>query len=150
MKVDARDIRMIMALINGGKRTNRELAERIGLSESACHARLQRLERSGFIHGYKAVIAFERIGFFHAWADVTLADDGSRAMAAFEQIACAAPEVIEAYVMDGPCHFRLEAVAESLEAWQAFAERLLGRADLVLRVDRRAIFKACNAQNCRG
>jgi len=65
----------------------------------------------------------------------------------FAQIACAAPEVIEAHLMDGPCHFRLEAVAENLEAWQAFAKRLLARADLVSRVERRAIFRACNAQS---
>ncbi len=147
VKLDSRDIRLIMALINGGRRTNREIADRIGLSESACHTRLQSLERTGYIHGYKAVIAFERIGFFHAWADVTLTNDSSSAIAEFAQIACAAPEVIEAHLMDGPCHFRLEAVAENLEAWQAFAKRLLARADLVSRVERRAIFRACNAQS---
>lgn len=143
VKWDALDIRLLTALTKGKKRTNRALADYIGLSESACHTRLQRMEKSGVIRGYKAIAAFERLGFFHAWLDVTLTDENAATFAEFESLALKCPEVVAVFIVDGACHFRLETAAEDFNAWQAFAQRLIDRADLVVRVERRCIYKVC-------
>lgn len=147
VRLDATDMRLVESLLDDGRATNRVLASRIGLSESACHSRLKGLERAGIIVGYRAVVAFERLGQYHAWFDVTLTSDDAEKIAAFETLAVAEPQVIETYWMDGPCQFRLEVVTESFEASQIFSSRLLARSDLVRGVDRRSIYRAARARN---
>lgn len=142
MRIDHLDMRLVEALLDDARVTNRVLAARIGLSESACLARLRNLERAGIIIGYRAVVAFERLGLFHAWIDVTLVHDDAGKIDAFERLAASAPEVIETYWMDGPSQFRLEVATETHEASHVFAVGLMAQTHLVRNVERRPIYRA--------
>lgn len=143
MTVDERDVQLIMTLLNNARATNRDVAARIGLSESACLARIRKLEKVGIILSFRAHVAFEKTGLFHAWADVTLVNEKRKTLLAFERLAKAAGEVAAAYLIDGPSHFRLEIVAESYRDWSALAERLTKRRDLIRDLRMVPIYRTC-------
>jgi Lrp/AsnC family transcriptional regulator, leucine-responsive regulatory protein len=60
--VDALDRRILAELQDDGRQTNARLAETLGLSQSAMHDRVRRLERGGLIRGYRADVAPEGMG----------------------------------------------------------------------------------------
>ena len=60
--MDALDRRILTELQDDGRQTNARLAETLGLSQSATHERMRRLERDGLIRGYRADVAPEGMG----------------------------------------------------------------------------------------
>jgi Lrp/AsnC family transcriptional regulator, leucine-responsive regulatory protein len=60
--VDGIDNRILYELARDGRQTNADLAERIGLSASACLRRVKTLEESGVITGYTAVVDPDLLG----------------------------------------------------------------------------------------
>ena len=58
--LDAADCRIIAELQANGRLSNVELADKIGLSPSPCLRRVKRLEREGYIEGYRAALRRER------------------------------------------------------------------------------------------
>lgn len=69
-ELDPIDRRIIAALQADGRLTNVELADRVGLSPSPCLRRVKRLEREGYIEGYRAMLRRGGIGLgraSHCW-----------------------------------------------------------------------------------
>ncbi|HEV2677680.1 MAG TPA: Lrp/AsnC family transcriptional regulator, partial [Aliidongia sp.] len=62
MSFDPGDARILKALQAEGRLTNQELAERVGMSASPCWRRVKRLEESGVIRGYQAVVDRRAVG----------------------------------------------------------------------------------------
>jgi Lrp/AsnC family leucine-responsive transcriptional regulator len=60
--LDAIDRRIIAALQEDGRLTNADLAQRVGLSASPCLRRVNRLEREGYIEGYRGMLRRVRLG----------------------------------------------------------------------------------------
>jgi Lrp/AsnC family transcriptional regulator, leucine-responsive regulatory protein len=143
LELDEIDVRLLEALFIDGRASNRRLAQVVGLSESACWTRLRNLEAVGVLIGYQPRIAFDALGAFQSWADVTLVDDEPVRIAAFEALIEDDLEVAAGFIVSGRSHFRLHVITSGFERRQAVAERLLARSDLVLRVEWQAIYKAC-------
>src|SRR3546814_905510 len=61
MKLDNRDLQILTILQAEGRITKSELAARVSLSPAACWDRLKRLDQAGFIRGYHAEVALEKI-----------------------------------------------------------------------------------------
>src|SRR3990167_10487517 len=59
--LDRLDLKILAILQAQGRVTNQALAEQVGLSASACLARVRRLEAAGLIQGYHARLDIERI-----------------------------------------------------------------------------------------
>ncbi len=62
--VDERDLDIIAALQEDARATYADVGGKVGLSASAVHDRVRKLERSGVIRGYRAVVDPEAIGLF--------------------------------------------------------------------------------------
>ena len=62
LKLDEIDLKMLAALQQDGRLTNRLLAERVGLTPSPCHARLRRLIDAGVIAGFHASLNLAKVG----------------------------------------------------------------------------------------
>ena len=62
VELDRTDRALLALLQRDARRTNVELAEAVSLSPSACLRRLQRLERSGAIRGYRAMLDPSAVG----------------------------------------------------------------------------------------
>ena len=61
-KLDSFDRKILSALQTGGRLSNIELAEKIGLSASPCLRRVRNLEKQGIIRGYTANLDREQVG----------------------------------------------------------------------------------------
>ena len=62
LDLDAIDCRIIAELQADARLSNVALAEKVGLSPSPCLRRVKRLERDGFIEGYRAALRRNRLG----------------------------------------------------------------------------------------
>lgn len=60
--MEATDQAIIAALTADGRLSYTDLAEKVGLSVSAVHQRVRRLERRGVIRGYAARVSHEAVG----------------------------------------------------------------------------------------
>lgn len=62
MSLDTMDRRLLAALQKRGRISNADLADEVGLSPSACHRRVQRLEAEGYIKEYVALLDPRKMG----------------------------------------------------------------------------------------
>ncbi len=126
-KIDATDDRILQALAKNARLTNVELAERVGLSPSACSRRVAELERSGAILGYRAVIAPEaRRGGFTALVSVGLNEHTKAAQEGFERAVARAWQVRECHNITGAVEYILRVEAPDLAAYKSFHTDVLG------------------------
>jgi DNA-binding Lrp family transcriptional regulator len=114
-------------LTRDARQSNLDLAARIGLSPSACLRRVQDLERSGVIKGYRAVLdpALTGIGFV-AYVTVGLNSHTKAAQEAFERAASRAPEVRECHNITGTVEYLLRVEAADLAAYKHWHTEVLG------------------------
>lgn len=61
---DQRDLAILAALQRDGRATFADVGARVGLSASAVHDRVRKLEQQGVIRGYRAVVDPEAVGLF--------------------------------------------------------------------------------------
>jgi Lrp/AsnC family leucine-responsive transcriptional regulator len=64
VQLDDRDLAIVAALQEDARATYSDVAGRIGMSQSAVHDRVRKLESAGVIRGYRAVVAPEALGLF--------------------------------------------------------------------------------------
>ncbi len=125
--LDEIDERILQALRRDGRITNLDLAEKVGLSPSACLRRVQALERDGVIAGYRAVTDRAKLGVgFVAYLTVGLSQHTKEAQEAFERAVARAPEVVECHNVTGRIEYLLRVEAESLAAYKAFHTDRIG------------------------
>ncbi len=106
---DRFDSGILRILAVEGRLSVTELARRIGLSKSPTQTRLKRLEDSGVILGYRAVIDPERIGAAHvAFVEVKLSDTREVALAAFNAAVRAVPEIEQCHLIAGSFDYLLK------------------------------------------
>lgn len=126
-KMDEINSRILRELSRDGRLTNLELAERVGLSPSACLRRVQELERSGVIKGYRAVVDAARLGIgFVAYVTVGLNTHTKAAQEAFERAVSRAPQVTECHNITGTVGYLLRVEAEDLAAYKHWHTDVLG------------------------
>ena len=119
--LDAIDRRIVAALQADGRLSNVELAERIGLSPSPCLRRVKRLEREGYIEGYRAALRRERVGLsFSVFLGVKIEGHANERALVFEQAVTEMPEVIACHMISGEADYLLEVVVPDLEGYQQF------------------------------
>ncbi|NRA30029.1 MAG: Lrp/AsnC family transcriptional regulator [Parvularculaceae bacterium] len=126
-KIDDINRRILSTLRADGRISNADLAERVGLSASACLRRVQELERQGVISGYRAVLDNSARGIgFVVMVGVGLSTHTQKVQADFERAMKAAPEVTECHNVTGPIEYLLRVEVEDLEAYKAFHTDCLG------------------------
>lgn len=126
-ELDQINRRILQTLESDGRISNTELAARVGLSPSACLRRVQELERSGWIRGYRAVLDRSKMGtglvvFVMVGLDAHLSKDAR----AFEQAMAAAPQVRECHNITGAVEYLLRVEVADLPAYKAFHSDILG------------------------
>lgn len=98
--LDRFDEAILRTLSTEGRISATELARRIGLSKSPTQARLKRLEETGVITGYRALLDPIRMGQAHvAFVEVRLSDTREAALQAFNKAVLAVPEVEQCHMI---------------------------------------------------
>jgi DNA-binding Lrp family transcriptional regulator len=119
--------KILQVLSSEGRISNLELADRVGLSPSACLRRVQDLEKRGAISGYRAVLNPAAMGVgFIAYVTVGLGTHTKAAQEAFERAIARAPEVRECHNITGAIEYLLRIEAADLAAYKHFHTEVLG------------------------
>ena len=125
--MDAIDRRILRELTRDGRMSNADLAERVGLSASACSRRTSELERTGVIRGYRAVLdPVVNGGEFTAYVAVGLSRHTMDEQRAFEKAVADAPAVRECHNVTGSIEYLLRVEVSDLEAYKHFHTEVLG------------------------
>jgi DNA-binding Lrp family transcriptional regulator len=125
--MDAIDEHILRQLERDGRVTNLELAERVGLSPSACLRRVQALEAAGVIKGYRAVLDRTQLGAgLTVFVMVGLSGQLQRDAQAFERAMAKAPEVLECHNITGTVEYLLRVEVSDLAAYKHFHSDVLG------------------------
>jgi Lrp/AsnC family transcriptional regulator len=97
------------------------IGERIGLSQSACWRRIQRLREEGVIRDQPVVLDREKVGLTTmVFAHVKLTSHGRSNLKSFAEEVSNCPEVMDCYVLLGNVDFLLRIVAEDIKAYEQF------------------------------
>lgn len=125
--LDAIDRKILRELSHSGRISNLELAERVGLSPSACSRRVQELERSKVILGYRARIDPAKLGSaFIAYVTIGLSSHTKEAQQEFEAVMADAPQVRECHNLTGAVEYLLRVEVADLVAYKHFHTEVLG------------------------
>ena len=125
--LDDTDRRILQVLAREGRISNLALADRVGLSPSACLRRVAALESAGVITGYRAVLSPEKTGVgFVAYVTVGLNSHTKSAQEAFERAIAREPEVRECHNITGNWEYLLRIEAADLAAYKTFHTEVLG------------------------
>jgi Lrp/AsnC family leucine-responsive transcriptional regulator len=120
-ELDAIDSRILAALQADARLSNLELADRVGLSPSPCLRRVRRLERDGYIEGYRAMLRRERIGLgLTVFLGVKIDGHANDRAVSFEHAVVAMPDVIACHMVSGESDYLLEVVVTDLAHYQRF------------------------------
>lgn len=127
-RMDALDIKLLKALQKDGRMSNAELADSVALSPSACHRRVQRLERDGVIRNYVALLnprAVDRRAT--VFVEITLKGQADEILEAFERQVALIPDVLECHLMAGAADYLLKVVAQDTDDFARIHKQYLAR-----------------------
>ena len=126
-KLDDIDHRILRELSRDARQPNLALADRVGLSPSACLRRVQEMERSGLIKGYRAVLDPVQLGIgFTAYVTVGLNTHTKASQEAFERAVARAPQVTECHNITGTVEYLLRVECADLAAYKHWHTDVLG------------------------
>ncbi len=127
-ELDSIDRRILDVLQKDGRITNADLAERVNLSPSACHRRVQQLEKAGFIRDYVALLDPRLMGRpATIFVEITLSGQADEVLDAFEREVARIPDVLECHLMAGTADYLLKVVAFDTEHFARIHRRYLAR-----------------------
>lgn len=143
--LDSVDVAILTALQQEGRLSNADLADRVGLSASACHRRVKALEASGLIDGYVALVNAEAVGRgLTVIVLATLENQRRETLEAFERAVAGIDEVMECHLTTGAEDYLLRLqVRDARDYERVHRERLSGLpglARLVSNIAMRTVF----------
>ncbi len=126
--LDATDRRILTVLQKEGRITNAELSERINLSPSACHRRVQRLEDEGCIASYVALLDARKMGRpTTVFVEITLQSQADEVLDAFETAVARVPDILECHLMAGTADYLIKIMAQDTEDFARIHRQYLTR-----------------------
>lgn len=121
MKLDAIDKGLLRYLQEDAKQTNKELSGKLNLSVTAVYERIKKLERSGFIKSYVALLNNKKLALgFMVFCHVKLSQHTKANITSFETEVSQLPEVLECYHVSGEYDYLLKVLVEDMEAFRTF------------------------------
>ncbi len=126
--LDALDVKILEVLQRNGRISNAELSERVNLSPSACHRRIQRLENDGIIRDYVALLDPRKVDRRSTvFVEITLSGQADELLDAFEKQVALVPDVLECHLMAGTADYMLKVVAKDTDDFARIHRQYLAR-----------------------
>jgi Lrp/AsnC family transcriptional regulator len=108
-----------------------EIGQRVGLTQTPCWKRIQRLEAAGIIQGRVALLSPDKLGFgLTVFVSVETGDHSQEWLERFASKVSAMPEVTEFYRMAGDVDYLLRVIVPDMRAYDLFYKRLIAIASL--------------------
>lgn len=133
--LDRIDIALLSEVASNARSSNVELAERIGLSSTACARRLAMLELGGLIQGYQAVLGLKELGLgTTVVVRITLESQSEESLKAFELAVVKCPSVVRCLLMSGSDDYLLTVLARDIGDFEHVHKTQLSRLPRVARI----------------
>jgi Lrp/AsnC family transcriptional regulator, leucine-responsive regulatory protein len=117
--LDATDRAILNLLQEDGRISNAALAERVHLSPSACLRRVRRLEGSGVIDRYVALLDPAVVGRgTRVFVEISLQSQAEEVLDAFEAVVADAPEVMSCHLMAGAADYLVQVVVADVADYE--------------------------------
>ncbi len=134
--LDEFDLAIIQFLEKRGRATNAEVGEAVGLSASAASRRIQALEASGAIRGYRAVVDDRLLGKSRTvYIRVTLERESADVLSKFEAAVRHCHDVVSCHLMAGQYDYMLEARVSGIDDYGRLHQKELSRLPGVTRLE---------------
>ena len=141
--INTADQKLLQELQANCRQSISELADKIGLSTSATHRRVQILERDGYIDGYHARLNAEKLGYgIEFYVEVSLDSQSEQVLAEFEKAVLAQPQILECYLMTGSADFLLKIAAENTREYERIYRRIIAALPHVTTIQSSLVMKA--------
>ena len=124
--LDLIDRKIVAELMRDATLPIAQIAEKVGLSQTPCWKRIQKLEQAGVILKRVALVAPEKIGLgLTVFVQIETADHSGPWLDKFAQMVAAMPEVMEFYRMAGDVDYMLRVVVADMAAYDTFYKKLI-------------------------
>ena len=124
--LETRDRRILAELQIDSRVTMQDLAERVGMSTSACWRRVKSLEDDGVINRYTVIVDSRKAGFgLSSMVHVSLARHERKNVENFIREVSRHPEVLECFATSGEADFHLRVVVEDIDAYNVFLDEFV-------------------------
>jgi DNA-binding Lrp family transcriptional regulator len=141
-----KDRRILAELQRDSRLTNQELADKVGMSNSATWRRVKSLEDAGIIDRYVAILNPRKAGFgLASMVHVSLARHEQSHVDHFIREVMRHPEVLECFATSGEADFHLRVVVEDIDAYNAFLDDFIFRLPGVSQVRSNIVLKEIKA-----
>ena len=126
--LDRIDRRILHELMRDATLPVAQVAERVGLSQTPCWKRIQKLEAAGIIIGRVAIVDPGAIGLgLTVFVEIEAADHTPEWRAAFAGVVADYPAIQEVHRMAGEVDYLLKVVVSGMTAYDAFYLDLTNR-----------------------
>lgn len=118
-QLDRIDLKILRELQGNGRISNIDLSRRINLSPAPCLARVRRLEKAGYITGYKAELNPELLGLsLLAYVEITLDRTTPDVFQRFRQAVRDVPEIEECHMVAGGFDYLVKVRSSDMDAYR--------------------------------
>jgi DNA-binding Lrp family transcriptional regulator len=133
LHLDAIDLALVRLLQRDARRTNKDLADAVGIAQSTCLERIRALRAQGVITGWHAEVDAGALGRpLRAMISVRLRPKTSASVRAFQQDMIAAPEVLAVWTVTGADDFLVEVATSDVAHLRDFVlDHVTGRSEVV-------------------
>jgi DNA-binding Lrp family transcriptional regulator len=135
-KLDTIDIAILRTLQQNGRISNADLAEKVGLSASACSRRLDILEKSGVISGYYAQVSHKALDYkMMVIVHISLSGQFAKTLSEFETAVKRVPNILVCYLMSGEYDYILRVACKDLEDYERIHRDWLSALPYVVKIN---------------
>lgn len=126
VQLDSIDRAILNELQQDGRLSNQDLAQRVHLSPSACLRRVKRLEETGVIAQYVALVNPKAVGKQGtSYTIINLERMTTAALAAFEQAVLASPDILDCFYVAGTNDYVIRFAYKDAEDLERFHTHVL-------------------------
>jgi Lrp/AsnC family transcriptional regulator len=119
--LDAIDLKILTLLQQDASLSTAELAERVGVSQSPCWRRIQRLREEGYIKSTVAIVDRQKLGYvMQIFAQVKMTRLTDEARAELVRQINGIPEIVECYTVFGEMDVMMKVIAPDVIWYQEF------------------------------
>ncbi len=130
-KLDQIDTRLLKELQKDATLSQRELADRVGLSQNACWRRIKALNDTGVLQGSTARIAREKLGLnLVVFVMLRTRHHSAQWLQAFRSHVLTIPEVVDFHRIGGDYDYQLKVVTEDMASYDKVYQRLIDKIEL--------------------
>lgn len=119
-QLDRSDRKILSVLSKEGRIPITDLAIRVGLSKSPCQVRVKRLQKEGYITGFRAILDPAKLQLEQvAFVEVRLSDTSEKALSEFNIAVQNIPEIEQCHMIAGAFDYLLKIRTTDMVSYRA-------------------------------